>query len=84
MTISLTSEQQRFLEAQVASGAFASVEVAVQLAVAELMMSLRHGDLASARPMVDAARASIAHGEGLTVKQVRSETDQLLKSLGAR
>jgi len=83
MTITLTSEQLRWLEQQVANGRFDSVEDAVRLAVTDLM-AIDTDDLAWARPLVDEARASIARGEGLPADSVRNEIDAYLKSIGAR
>ena len=45
MTITLTPEQQEWLEAEVAAGHFSSVEEAVQFAVAELMRLRRDEEL---------------------------------------
>ena len=79
MTITLTPEQQKWLEAEVAAGHFASVEEAVQVAIAELM---RPDDL-WAKPYIDVARASLARGEGIPAEQVFAEVDKRLKQRGA-
>jgi antitoxin ParD1/3/4 len=79
MTITLTPEQLKWIEQQVASGKFGSVEDAVRLAVADLM-AVDAGDLAWAKPLVDEARASIARGEGTAAKAVKAEFDAYLKS----
>jgi len=83
MTITLTPEQLRWLEQQVAGGRFESVEDAVKLAVSGLM-AIDTDDLAWAKPLVDEARASLARGEGMPAQSVRTEIDTLLKSSGAR
>jgi len=83
MTITLTPEQLRWLEQQVASGRFESVEDAVQLAVSGLM-AVDSDDLAWARPLVDQARGSIADGKGVSAEAVKAEVDAYLKSIGAR
>ena len=83
MTITLTPEQLKWIEQQVAGGKFESVEDAVRLAVAELM-SIDTDDLAWAKPLVDGARASIARGEGLPADVVKAELDAYLRSIGAR
>jgi antitoxin ParD1/3/4 len=83
MTITLTPEQLRWIEQQVAGGKFESVEDAVRLAVADLMAA-EAGDLAWARPLVDEARASLARGEGIPAESVKAEVDAYLKAIGAR
>jgi antitoxin ParD1/3/4 len=64
MTIQLSPEQQRWLEAQVAAGHFTSLEQAVAVAVADLMATVED-DLAWAKPLVDGAAAELARGEGV-------------------
>lgn len=83
MTITLTPEQLRWLEQQVAGGHFESVEDAVQLAVAG-MMTIDTDNLAWAKPLVEEARASLARGEGIPADSVRAELDAYLRSTGAR
>jgi Arc/MetJ-type ribon-helix-helix transcriptional regulator len=82
MTITLTSEQQKWLEAEVAAGRFASVEDAVRLAVAELMTPIDTSDLSWAKPYIDEAYASLARGEGIPAEQVFAELDARLKQRG--
>jgi Arc/MetJ-type ribon-helix-helix transcriptional regulator len=62
MTVQLSPEQQRWLEAQVAAGHFASLELAV--AVADLMATV-DDDLAWTKPLIDEAEAELARGEGV-------------------
>jgi antitoxin ParD1/3/4 len=83
MTITLTPEQLKWIERQVAGGKFASVEDAVRLAVADLM-AVEVDDLAWVKPLVDEARASIARGEGLPADAIKAEMDAYLRSIGAR
>ena len=83
MTITLTPEQLKWIEQQVADGMFASVEDAVRLAVADLM-SPDADDLSWAKPLVEEARASIARGEGVPIEAVKAEIDAYLRSIGAR
>ena len=64
MTIQLSPEQQRWLEAQVAAGHFTSLEQAVAVAIADLMATVED-DLEWAKPMVDEAIASVERGEGI-------------------
>jgi Arc/MetJ-type ribon-helix-helix transcriptional regulator len=51
MTVTLTSEQLKWLEAEVAAGHFSSVEEAVQVAVAELMRPIDTSDLSWAKAL---------------------------------
>jgi antitoxin ParD1/3/4 len=83
MTVTLTPEQLKWIQQQVAGGNFESVEDAVRLAVADLMAA-GADDLAWARPLVDEAHASIARGEGLSADAVKAELDTYLRSIGAR
>jgi Arc/MetJ-type ribon-helix-helix transcriptional regulator len=84
MTITLTLEQQKRLEAAVAAGQFASVEEAVRLAVDRLVMTDADiEDLDWVKPYLDEARQSLARGEGIPAKDVFAETDAWLKKRGA-
>jgi Arc/MetJ-type ribon-helix-helix transcriptional regulator len=83
MTITLTPEQQKRLEAAVAAGQFASVEEAVRLAVDQLVPVDDLGDLSWAKPYLDEARAEIARGDSLSPQEVFAETDAWLKKRGA-
>ncbi len=82
MTITLTPEQQKRLEAAVAAGQFASVEEAVRFAVDQLVVD-DLGDLSWAKPYLDEARAQIARGESHSLEEVFAETDAWLKKRGA-
>ena len=62
MNITLSADQRKWLEAEVAAGHFESIDDALAAAVAELM-SLSGDDLAWAKPYVEQARASVARGE---------------------
>jgi hypothetical protein len=66
---SSTSEQQQWLEAQVAAGHFPSIEAAVQAAIAAAMIDgaqIEADDLEWAKPYVDEAQADVARGDVLT------------------
>ncbi len=82
MTITLTPEQQSWLEAAVAAGQFASVEDAVRCAVDRMVIE-EYGDLSWAKPYLDEARAQIARGETVSAAEVFAETDAWLKKRGA-
>lgn len=77
MTVTLTPEQMRWLEEAVAQGRFSSVDEAVQVAVADLRMSIEHDDLDWAKPHLDEAEARIERGEVI-------EGDDFLKWLDGR
>jgi antitoxin ParD1/3/4 len=62
MNIPLSPEQVAWLEAKVAAGQFDSVEEAAAAAISDSMAS-ESDDLAWARPLVDAARASVQDGQ---------------------
>jgi antitoxin ParD1/3/4 len=83
MTITLTPEQLKWIEQQVAGGKFESVEDAVRLAVAELMTT-ETDDLVWAKPLVDEARASLARGKRVSADSLKADLDAHLKSIGAR
>jgi Arc/MetJ-type ribon-helix-helix transcriptional regulator len=84
MTITLTPEQQKRLEAAVAAGQFASVEDAVRVAVDRLMLDeAEYGDLSWVKPYLDEARAEIARGETVSMEDVFAETDAWLKKRSA-
>lgn len=62
MAVQLSLEQQRWLEAQVAAGHFASLEEAVAVAISDLMAA-SEDDLDWARPLVEAGLAELERGE---------------------
>ena len=84
MTIALTPDQIAWLEGQVATGVYASVDDAVRLAVAGLMAAEEADDLDWARPLVDDAKAAVEAGQGVAAANVKAEMDGYLKSIGAR
>ena len=82
MNIALKPDQQRWLDDQIAAGTFASVDDAVQLAVAGLMAPA-DDDLAWALPHIEEARAAIARGEGVDASIVKAELLERLRNFGA-
>ena len=80
MTITLTPEQQKRLEAAVAAGQFASVEEAVRFAVDQLVVD-DLGDLSWAKPYLDEARTQIARGESLSLEEFNAHVDERLSKL---
>jgi Arc/MetJ-type ribon-helix-helix transcriptional regulator len=82
MTITLTPEQQKRLEAAVAAGQFASVEEAVRIAVDHLVpTNVERDDLSWAKPYLDEARAQIARGESISLEEFNAHVDKRLKDL---
>jgi Arc/MetJ-type ribon-helix-helix transcriptional regulator len=81
MTITLTPEQQKWLESQVAAGRFASIEEAVRVAVADLMADYR--DLAWAKPFVEKARESVARGKVTPGEEFLHRLDAKIAALRA-
>ena len=71
MQISLTREQQEWLEAKVAAGQFGSIEEAAAAAIADSMAG-EIDDMAWAKPYVDEARAAIERGDVLSIEEHRA------------
>ena len=65
MNVTLTPEQQEWLNTQVAAGNFASIEEALTIAIADLK-ALYDDDLAWTKPYLDQARASVRRGHVLS------------------
>jgi Arc/MetJ-type ribon-helix-helix transcriptional regulator len=80
VNIKLPSEQQKWLEDQVAAGHFRSPEEALALEVADLMAA-ETDDLAWAKPYVDRARASLARGEVISGDDYLQSLDRKAKTL---
>jgi len=78
MSITLTPEQEIWIKAHVATGAFASVEEAVRQLIDDRIAELageegsEPDDMAWAKPLVDEARADIARGDVLTLEEHRA------------
>ena len=65
MTITLTPEQQKWIEAQVEAGQFTSVEEAVWIAVTELMVTPKaevDAQIAHLRDLIKEGEADLAAG----------------------
>jgi antitoxin ParD1/3/4 len=72
MTITLTPDQEAWLETRVASGDFTSVEAAARQLIDERIAerALEEGDdLGWAKPYIDEALAEIARGEEITLEE---------------
>ena len=83
MNIKLPSEQQKWLEDQVAAGHFGSLDEALALAVADLMAA-EADDLAWAKSYVDQARASLARGDVISGEDYLKALDRKVQSLRDR
>jgi antitoxin ParD1/3/4 len=81
ITVTLTPEQEKWLQDEVAAGRFDSIDDALQLAVAELMLPIETDDLAWAKPYVDEAIAEIERGDSVTLEEFNAGVDELLKTL---
>ncbi len=81
MTVTLTSSDQAWLERQVATGRFASVEAALSAAIAELKAQDDAPDLTWAKPLVDKSRTAIARGEGVPLDAALNHWDETLARL---
>lgn len=81
MTVTLTPEQMRWIEAAVAAGQFPSVEEAVRVAVDELMLTAEFGDLAWAKPYIDEAREDVAKGNVIPGDEFLAWLDGRIKTL---
>jgi len=84
MTISLTPEQQAWIDARVARGEFASAEEAARQLIDERILELdidEDDDLAWARPLVDEALAEVERGEFMTLEEHQARMDALLASM---
>jgi antitoxin ParD1/3/4 len=84
MTVTLTPEQMRWIEAAVAAGQFPSVEEAVRAAVDELIAASEFGDLAWAKPYIDEARASVARGDVVDGDEFLARLSQGIDALRSR
>ena len=81
MTISLTPEQQAWIDARVARGEFASIEDAARQLLDERMLEREIeecDDLAWVKPLVDEALAQVERGEFLTLEEHRARMDARL------
>jgi antitoxin ParD1/3/4 len=86
MSISLTPDQESWLNAQVARGEFASIEDAVRQLLDERIAERaaeENDDLAWAKPYVDEALADVACGTVLTFEEYEARIDALMGSMKA-
>jgi antitoxin ParD1/3/4 len=84
MTITLTPEQQEWLAAHVARGAFASVEEAARQLIDERIAEhelAESDDMAWAKPYVDEGLAALERGEFVSLEEHKAHNAALLASL---
>ncbi len=75
MPITLTPEQEAWIQAHIATGDFASIEEAAHQLIDDRIAEIAAGDdddLEWARSLVEEARASIARGDVLTLEEHRA------------
>ncbi len=84
MPITLTPEQEAWIQAHVATGDFASIEEAARQLIDDRIAELTvesDDDMAWAKPLVDEARAAIAHGDVITLEEHRARNSARLAAL---
>jgi Arc/MetJ-type ribon-helix-helix transcriptional regulator len=83
MNVTLPADRQKWLEAEVAAGRFASIDEALAVAVADLM-AIETDDLLWAKAYVDQARVSVARGNVLSGEEFFKHLEGKLESLRTR
>jgi antitoxin ParD1/3/4 len=84
MPITLTPEQEAWIQAHVATGDFASIEEAARQLIDERIAELAvddDDDMAWAKPLVEEARADIARGDVITLEEHRARNATRLSAL---
>ncbi len=84
MTVTLTPEQMRWIEAAVAAGQFSSVEEAVRLAVADFILASEPDDLSWTKPYIDEARKDVAKGNVVDGDDFLERLEQGIGALRSR
>jgi len=75
MPITLTPDQEAWIQAHVATGDFASIEEAARQLIDDRIAELAtddDDDMEWAKPLVEEARADIARGDVITLEEHRS------------
>jgi antitoxin ParD1/3/4 len=80
MNVTLPEDQQKWLEAEVAAGRFASVDEAVAAAVAGLMAG-GDGHLTWAKSCVEEALEGIGRGGNVTLEDFCGEIEDMMAEL---
>jgi antitoxin ParD1/3/4 len=83
ITLTLTPEQEAWLQAHVATGDFASVEEAARQLIAERIAerALEDDDLEWARPLLEEARADVERGNVITLEEHKARNAARLAAL---
>ena len=84
MPITLTPEQEAWIQAHVASGDFASMEQAARQLIDDRIAELAAvdaDDMAWAKPLVDEAREAIARGDMITLEQHKARNETRLAAI---
>jgi antitoxin ParD1/3/4 len=82
MSITLSPDQEAWLEARVARGDFASVEAAARQLLAERIAEIEEADdLGWAKPYSDEGLAQLDRGEFVTLEEHKKRNAALLASL---
>ncbi len=84
MPITLTPEQEAWIQAHVATGDFASIEEAARQLIDDRIAELAvddDDDMEWARPLLEEARADIARGDVITLEEHRARNATRLAAL---
>ncbi len=83
MSITLTPEQEAWLQSHVASGAFTSIESAARQLIDERIAEreLEEDDLAWAKPLVDEGLAALERGEFMSLEEHKARNAARLAAL---
>ena len=82
MSYLLAEKHIRALESLVVAGEFASVDDALDIAIAHLTMIDESDEFDWAIPLIAEADAEFARGEGVPLSEVKAKLDDCLKSRG--
>ena len=80
MTITLTPDQDKWLEAQVSAGRYATIDEAARAIIAD-RMAIEVEDLSWMKQELDTARAAVAHGHTETFENVQSRLAERINRL---
>jgi antitoxin ParD1/3/4 len=84
MTISLTPEQQAWIDARIGRGEFTSIEEAARQLIEERISERELeeiDDMAWAKPYVDEALAAVERGDFITLEEHQARMDGRLASM---
>ena len=78
MTITLTQQQQRWLQEAVAAGRYGSVEEAAR-EIIDRFIEVEDGPLSWAQPLIEEARESAVRGDTISAGEFRDRMAQRLR-----